>query len=98
MAVSVFKMTYVGVDDRISTACQYPDFVEVTESDTYEVWASDIRRMEDELAERRALTSGEYFEPTITEEQASTFKSIIGEEVYDMLLNEELDVVLLVNM
>lgn len=87
---TIYKMTYVDVQDRDSLSNQYEDYIHVTDYGTYEVMADDIRQFEDDNAELRQngdLECSPYY---------VTFKRQIGYDKYDMLLNNELDLILLV--
>ena len=72
------------------------DIIEVTEYGTKEISSRSIRHLEDEIMTMETITDDEYY-TGYKEEDRELIKERIGSDVYDKLLNEELDFIMLIN-
>lgn len=72
------------------------DIIEVTEYNTKEISSRSIRHLEDEIMTKETVTDDECYTGYKAEDR-ELIKERIGSDVYDKLLNEELDFIMLIN-
>ena len=72
------------------------DIIEVTEYGTKEISSRSIRHLEDEIMTMETVTDEECYTGYKAEDR-ELIKERIGSDVYDKLLNEELDFIMLIN-
>ena len=72
------------------------DIIEVTEYGTKEISSRSIRHLEDEVMTMETVTDEECYTGYKAEDR-ELIKERIGSDVYDKLLNEELDFIMLIN-
>lgn len=90
MTVEVYKTTFVPYNKRLE---DFSDFLTFTERGA-EVTVDDVRRLEDEYYTGLTVTEDEY-NPYISFKDREDFIKLIGADVYNMLLEEQLDFVIL---
>ena len=72
------------------------DIIEVTEYNTKEISSRAIRHLEDEIMTMETVIDDECYTGYKAEDR-ELIKERIGSDVYDKLLNEELDFIMLIN-
>ena len=72
------------------------DIIEVTEYGTKEISSRSIRHLEDEIMTMETVTDDECYTGYKAEDR-ELIKERIVSDVYDKLLNEELDFIMLIN-
>ena len=93
----IYKMTFVEDTFTQEEKSKYNyDIIEVTEYNTKEISSGAIRHLEDEVMTMETVTDDECYTGYTTEDR-ELIKDRIGSYVYDMLLNEELDFIMLIN-
>lgn len=70
--------------------------IEFTEYGTKEISSGSIRQLEDDIMTAETVTDDECFTGYNAQDR-EVIKERIGSDVYDMLLNEELDFIMLIN-
>lgn len=95
------RIVYVDVDnisfDTLAKLLE-EDYIEYTGMGTREISSYDIKRLEDDVQAQASLTEDEHGEYTeITLKELEEFKESIGTDVYDALLQEEIDIIILVS-
>ncbi len=93
----IYKMTFVEDTFTLEEKSKYNyDIIEVTEYNTTEISSGAIRHLEDEVMTMETVTDDECYTGYKAEDR-ELIKEHIGSDVYDMLLNEELDFIMLIN-
>ena len=93
----IYKMTFVEDTFTQEEKSNYNyDIVEVTEYNTKEIYSGAIRYVEDEVMRMENGTDDECYTGYKAEDR-ELIKERIGSDVYDMLLNEEIDFIMLIN-
>ena len=72
------------------------DIIEVTDYGTKEITSKSIKHLEDEIMTMETVTDDECYTDYKAEDR-ELIKERIGSDVYDKLLNEELDFIMLIN-
>ena len=93
----IYKMTFVEDTFTQEEKSKYNyDIIEVTDYGTKEISSRSIRHLEDEVMTMETVTDDECYTGYKAEDQ-ELIKERIGSDVYDKLLNEELDFIMLIN-
>ena len=93
----IYKMTFVEDTFTLEEKSKYNyDIIEVTDYGTKEISSGSIRHLEDEIMTMETITDDECYTGYKAEDR-ELIKERIGSDVYDMLLNEELDFIMLIN-
>lgn len=94
----IYKMTFVEDTFTQKEKSKYNyDIIEVTEYNTKEISSGAIRHLEDEVMTMKTVTDDDECCTGYKAEDRELIKERIGSDVYDMLLNEELDFIMLIN-
>lgn len=91
----IYRMAYVEVENRHEFCCEFENYAEITDHGTYEVMTEYIRQLEADIEQSRAVTEDEH-NPFISEEKYNEFKDTIGRDIYELLLDGTLNIILLV--
>ena len=93
----IFKITYVENSFTEEERSKYEyNIIEYAEDfGTYEISSGNIKWLEDELMTAQTVSEDEHYECEYTPEDRNIIKERIGSDVYDMLLNEEIDFIIL---
>ena len=93
----IYKMIFVEDTFTLEEKSKYNyDIIEVTDYGTKEISSRSIRHLEDEIMTMETITDDECYTGYKAEDR-DLIKDRIGSYVYDMLLNEELDFIMLIN-
>ena len=93
----IYKIMFVEDTFTLEEQSKYNyDIIEVTEYGTKEISSRSIRHLEDEIMTMETVTDEECYTGYKAEDR-ELIKERIGLDVYDMLLNEELDFIMLIN-
>lgn len=93
----IYKIMFVEDTFTQEEKSQYNyDIIEVTEYGTREISSRSIRHLEDEIMTMETVTDEECYTGYKAEDR-ELIKERIGSDVYDKLLNEELDFIMLIN-
>ena len=93
----IYKMIFVEDTFTLEEKSKYNyDIIEVTDYGTKEISSGSIRHLEDEIMTMETITDDECYTGYKAEDR-ELIKERIGSYVYDMLLNEELDCIMLIN-
>ena len=93
----IYKIMFVEDTFTLEEQSKYNyDIIEVTEYGTKEISSRSIRHLEDEIMTMETITDDECYTGYKTEDR-ELIKERIGSDVYDKLLNEELDFIMLIN-
>ena len=93
----IYKIMFVEDNFTQEEQSKYNyDIIEVTEYGTKEISSRSIRHLEDEIMTMETVTDEECYTGYKAEDR-ELIKERIGSDVYDMLLNEELDFIMLIN-
>lgn len=93
----IYKMIFVEDTFTLEEKSKYNyDIIEVTDYGTKEISSRSIRHLEDEIMTMETVTDDECY-TGYKEEDRELIKERIGSYVYDMLLDEELDFIMLIN-
>ena len=93
----IYKIMFVEDTFTLEEQSKYNyDIIEVTEYGTKEISSRSIRHLEDEIMTMETVADDECY-TGYTAEDRELIKERIGSDVYDMLLNEELDFIMLIN-
>ena len=91
----IYRMAYVEVENRHEFCREFEDYTEITDYGTYEIMAEYVKQLEADIAQSRAVTEDEH-NPFISEEQYNAFKETIGTDIYELLLDGTIEIILLV--
>lgn len=91
----IYRMAYVEVENRHEFCRKFEDYAEITDHGTYEVMTEYIRQLEADIEQSRAVTEDEH-NPFISEADYNEFKETIGTDIYELLLDGTLNIILLV--
>lgn len=93
----IYKIMFVEDTFTLEEQSKYNyDIIEVTEYGTKEISSRSIRHLEDEIMTMETVTDEECYTGYKAEDR-ELIKERIGSDVYDKLLNEELDFIMLIN-
>ena len=93
----IYKIMFVEDTFTLEEKSKYNyDIIEVTEYGTKEISSRSIRHLEDEIMTMETVTDEECYTGYKAEDR-ELIKERIGSDVYDKLLNEELDFIMLIN-
>ena len=93
----IYKIMFVEDTFTLEEQSKYNyDIIEVTEYGTKEISSRSIRHLEDEIMTMETVTNDECYTGYKAEDR-ELIKERIGSDVYDKLLNEELDFIMLIN-
>ena len=93
----IYKIMFVEDTFTLEEQSKYNyDIIEVTEYGTKEISSRSIRHLEDEVMTMETVTDDECYTGYKAEDR-ELIKERIGSDVYDKLLNEELDFIMLIN-
>ena len=93
----IYKIMFVEDTFTLEEQSKYNyDIIEVTEYGTKEISSRSIRHLEDEIMTMETVTDDDCY-TGYKEEDRELIKERIGSDVYDKLLNEELDFIMLIN-
>ena len=93
----IYKIMFVEDTFTLEEKSKYNyDIIEVTDYGTKEISSRSIRHLEDEVMTMETVTDDDCY-TGYKEEDRELIKERIGSYVYDMLLNEELDFIMLIN-
>ena len=93
----IYKIMFVEDTFTLEEKSKYNyDIIEVTEYGTKEISSRSIRHLEDEIMTMETVTDDDCY-TGYKEEDRELIKERIGSDVYDKLLNEELDFIMLIN-
>ena len=93
----IYKMTFVEDTFTQEEESKYNHYIiEVTDYNTKEISSGSIRYLEDDIMTMETVTDDECCAGYKAEDR-ELIKERIGSDVYDMLLNEELDFIMLIN-
>ena len=93
----IYKIMFVEDTFTLEEQSKYNyDIIEVTEYGTKEISSRSIRHLEDEVMTMETVTDEECYTGYKAEDR-ELIKERIGSDVYDKLLNEELDFIMLIN-
>ena len=93
----IYKIMFVEDTFTLEEQSKYNyDIIEVTEYGTKEISSRSIRHLEDEVMTMETVTDDECYTGYKAEDR-ELIKERIGSDVYDNLLNEELDFIMLIN-
>ena len=93
----IYKIMFVEDTFTLEEQSKYNyDIIEVTEYGTKEISSRSIRHLEDEIMTMETVTDDECYTGYKAEDR-ELIKERIGSDVYDKLLNEELDFIMLIN-
>ena len=93
----IYKIMFVEDTFTLEEKSKYNyDIIEVTEYGTKEISSRSIRHLEDEIMTMETVTDEECHTGYKAEDR-ELIKERIGSDVYDKLLNEELDFIMLIN-
>ena len=93
----IYKIMFVEDTFTLEEKSKYNyDIIEVTDYGTKEISSRSIRHLEDEIMTMETVTDDDCY-TGYKEEDRELIKERIGSDVYDKLLNEELDFIMLIN-
>lgn len=93
----IYKIMFVEDNFTQEEQSKYNyDIIEVTEYGTKEISSRSIRHLEDEIMTMETVTDDDCYTGYKAEDR-ELIKERIGSDVYDKLLNEELDFIMLIN-
>lgn len=93
----IYKIMFVEDTFTLEEQSKYNyDIIEVTEYGTKEISSRSIRHLEDEIMTMETVTDDDCYTGYKAEDR-ELIKERIGSDVYDKLLNEELDFIMLIN-
>ena len=93
----IYKIMFVEDTFTLEEKSKYNyDIIEVTDYGTKEISSRSIRHLEDEIMTMETVTDDDCY-TGYKEEDRELIKERIGSYVYDKLLNEELDFIMLIN-
>ena len=93
----IYKIMFVEDTFTLEEKSKYNyDIIEVTDYGTKEISSRSIRHLEDEIMTMETVTDDDCY-TGYKEEDRELIKERIGSYVYDKLLNEELDFIMLID-